>query len=228
MPADYGPAPDREAVGPFYPGDDSGLIHVPSAAWSGQDHWPGLTRTALMVVARLGSLAAGGSTDVVRWDDVYPGETRYAKFYATRSADGSTATLRFTLGSASATFRAGVTVPWVDGDHQYAWAWRNEGTYTGNSGAAPASNVLGRSSCTSQGVQAIDLSGDINYTCKFLQDAHGKVPLSAPSGLVVEYVASWWDPATPASPTVAQFEERFGVYTCLRRFYVGKTGYSSH
>ncbi len=213
---DYGPDPDRSASGSFAPGASTGLTFPAVGSSSGHESWPGLAQTSLMVAAKLGTLGIGASTDVIRWDDVNPSETRFVKFWATRSSGvGSSVTLRFNVGSTgSGSFLPGVTVPWNGPDFEYAWAWRNGGVFTNDSFLAPASDVLATNLCEPVATQGIDTSNEINYTTYILSNAVGIVAATAPSDLRVTYVAQWFNLASPQSPTIAQFGDRLGVFTC--------------
>lgn len=223
---DLGPDPDRSVSGSFAPGEDTGLVHVsavPSSGGLDRLHWPSRIPSALLITARLGSLAAGASTTVWMTEATTSGDVHAFWFAASRSADGNTVRLHFGHRDNSQSLQSGnnASAPWEGGDHLYAWAGRFTSLHPN-----PFGTIYASGRCEAAG-QGFDGSGANEFIVERTAGISGEVPASAPSDLRVEHVASWWKPEdTTTPPSADQLQNRLLVFTCQRWFvgFVGSRG----
>lgn len=216
------PAPTDEATGEFGPGDDTGVVLIPSTAGFTfeQLHWASSVPMALAIVAKVGSLDPGESAVVAIAGPPDMSGNRKMRFRATRSVGGDELTLGFdvldrfgfgyVLGDAW-------PVPWHGPDHPYAWVsheWEEvaDGMVSAKAACEPIDPL--HNFYTNIHHLAHDGLGGESF----------EVPSDAPSDLRVLHLAVWWELGGTDVPTYEEFATYLGRYTC-REWSVGRVAW---
>lgn len=215
----YGPYPDREAVGAWGPGGDTGVKFIESTAGFtfNELHWAIYRPFAILISARLGSLAPGASIGVAACGSAAAFDDKQVRFRATRSGGaGSTVTLGF---DARQEFQSGYilgnapTQPWLGPDEPYSWACHSWEFFDSR---VSQGKITAKAACEAAGTSGLNnYSGSGHLAHSSMNGTSFVVNPSAPTDLLVTHVAVWWrrGNGTPV-PSVAQFEAYMGEHTC--------------